>query len=127
MAAVHQEKERIRTITNENRKLIERLVETKSSVENSEPRKKAAYHVQAFSSKNKARRIESLNLVNRLKESERIMEENAKNKQWLQNVKPMIDVKKQLADHKKSKKMQKAMQKPLDKFYVSTNKSGSVS
>ena len=55
------------------------------------------------------------------------MQENSKNKQWLQNVKPMIDVKKQLADHKKSKRMQKAMQKPLDKFYVSGNKSGSVS
>ena len=72
MAAVHQEKERIRTITQENRKLIERLVETKPLLDNKEPRKKAGYHVMSSSSKNKARRIESLNLITRLKESERI-------------------------------------------------------
>lgn len=45
-----------------------------------------------------------------------------KNRQYLQAVKPSIDVKKQLADHKKSKKLQRALKKPLNKYYVS-NKS----
>ena len=74
MAALHQEKERIRTITSENKKLIERLVESKSALDNREPLKKAPYHLQTTG--NKSKRVDSLNLVSRLKEHERIMNQN---------------------------------------------------
>ena len=72
MAAVHQEKERIRTITTENRKIIERLIETKTTIDNKAPKRTNGYNV-ITSENRKHKRVESLNLVNRLKESERIM------------------------------------------------------
>ena len=56
--------------------------------------------------------------MNRLKESERIMVQNAKNRQWMKSVKPSIDVKRQLSDFKKSKLMRTALKKPLHKHYV---------
>lgn len=103
MAAVYEEKERIRQITTANRKLIERLVDSKPGVDNSRPHKAPSYHVMI--SEKKAKRVDSLNLVSRLNEHERIVNQNAKNKLQLQSVKPMIDVRKQLKDFKKSKKM----------------------
>ena len=81
MAAVHMEKERIRNITTANRKLIDRLLDIKSDVDNSRPAKQASYHV--MTSEKRAKRVESLNLVTRLKENERIINQNAENKKWL--------------------------------------------
>lgn len=52
--------------------MIEKLVETKSSIDNKAPPKQPAYHVLS-EYKKKAKRIESLNLVSRLKENSRIV------------------------------------------------------
>ena len=71
LASIHQDRERIRNITLENKKLIERLVETRVLVDNKTPAKPASYLVKT-SPKKKAKRVESMNLVARLRESERI-------------------------------------------------------
>ena len=71
-ATVYQEKERIKTLKMENKKIFERLNETKSLVDNRAPKKPTGFHIEVVEKK-KPKRIESLNLVNRLRESERIM------------------------------------------------------
>lgn len=73
MSAVYQANERIKTITTENRKLIDRLMVTKAAVDNRAPRKPTGYHVEISPTNKKGQRVESLNLMIRIRESERIM------------------------------------------------------
>ena len=74
MATLYQEKERIKNLTSDNRKLMDRLLDKKAAVDNRAPKKPAAYHVATSTTETKkAKRIESLNLMTRVRESERIM------------------------------------------------------
>ena len=58
----------------------------------------------AASTNKKLVRVESLNLGARQKEDERIRKQNEENDKWINRVKPIIDVKKQLKDFKKAEK-----------------------
>ena len=59
-----------------------------------------------------------MNIGVRIRESERIESENAKILKHLNQIKPQIDVRRQLDDFKKSVKRKHMMKKNIDKFYV---------
>lgn len=50
-------------------------------------------------------KLESLNHNVRMREQERIKQQNTENQKWLQAVKPVIDIRKQLNDYKNKVKI----------------------
>ena len=81
-----------------NQNLIRQIVEAKPSIDNGSPERiiggKTGQAMNRKVSKGRLHSLSSMNIGVRVREIERIKKENAKNRDYLKSVKPVIDVQK---------------------------------